>query len=503
MTFIYPLLLGGLAAVGLPVLLHLLMRQKPKHLLFPAFRFLQQRAKTNQRKIRLRHLLLLLMRMTLLALICLALARPRLFSDRLSFGQNQAVAAVLIVDTSPSMEYVVAGKSRLEEARQRALELLDEMNESSRVAILDTGDPAREWGSVAQARDKVRALVIRPGSVPLTSRLAAAYQLFSEHQTEQAGADEAVPRMLYILSDRTIASWDSGRVPDLQGQRDRLPPPAVVSLFIDLGVDKPVDVAITQVEVKPQSIPAQKKVVVKATISATGQGCDTEVLCKIVGESVAERKSLKLEAGQSEVVEFINKKLPAGLYQAEITLATADGLMADNARYVTFEVRGARKILTIADDENDALVWQLAFDIPKNFECDIFEPGKAPELKSYLAVCLMSVHSPDELLWARLATYVQQGGHLLVIPGRDRTQTDAYQTGPAMTLLPGPLEKVITIVDGPRAQWDALNRKHPLLSKFAGWKDLDDVGFMRTPRSARRYWPVKPLALRTSLSATT
>src|SRR6266700_1484662 len=64
-------MLGVLVFIGLPVLLHLLMRQKPKHLLFPAFRFLQQRARTNRRKVRLRHLLLLLLRMALLALICL------------------------------------------------------------------------------------------------------------------------------------------------------------------------------------------------------------------------------------------------------------------------------------------------------------------------------------------------------------------------------------------------------------------------------------------------
>src|SRR5438067_9183479 len=97
MTFVHPALLAGLLFVGLPVLLHLLMRQKPKHLLFPAFRFLQQKAKTNQRKIRLRHLLLLLLRMLLIALICFALSSLR--------GRNQVGAVVLVVDTSPSMEY--------------------------------------------------------------------------------------------------------------------------------------------------------------------------------------------------------------------------------------------------------------------------------------------------------------------------------------------------------------------------------------------------------------
>src|SRR5438270_5417837 len=102
MTFIYPLLLGGLVLIGVPILLHLIMKQKPKHLLFPAFRFLLQRHRTNQRKLRLRHLLLLALRLLLIAGICLALARPKVFSERFNLG-DRPVAAVLVFDTSPCM----------------------------------------------------------------------------------------------------------------------------------------------------------------------------------------------------------------------------------------------------------------------------------------------------------------------------------------------------------------------------------------------------------------
>src|SRR5207302_10010922 len=98
MTFIYPVLLGGFIFLGIPVLLHLIMRQKPKHLLFPAFRFLTRRHRSNQRKLQLRHLLLLALRMLLLAAVCLALARPKVFSERMRIGENRAVAAVLLFD---------------------------------------------------------------------------------------------------------------------------------------------------------------------------------------------------------------------------------------------------------------------------------------------------------------------------------------------------------------------------------------------------------------------
>src|SRR5436309_11187602 len=130
MTFIHPLLLGGLVLLGLPVVIHLIMRQQPKHLLFPAFRFLKLQLRTNQRKLRLRHLLLLILRMLLIALMCLALARPRLFSDRFGgLGADQAAVVVLVIDTSRSMEYTVAGTTRPADAKARALEHADALGE--------------------------------------------------------------------------------------------------------------------------------------------------------------------------------------------------------------------------------------------------------------------------------------------------------------------------------------------------------------------------------------
>ncbi|HLW66746.1 MAG TPA: BatA domain-containing protein, partial [Gemmataceae bacterium] len=325
MFLLHPLLLGGLALMGVPVLLHLMMRQKPKHLMFPAFRFLQQRAKTNQRKIRLRHLLLLLLRMLLIALIVLALVRPRVFSDRFHIA-NQNAAVAMVIDTSPSMEYTVAGKSRLEEAKQRALEVLDEVGDGSRVVIIDTGGKLQEWASVAEAREQVRNLTPKAGNAPVTNGLSAAYQKFDELDKSALAAEgEALPRILYAISDRTVASWDPGRVNDLSAQRDRLPPPQVRHIFIDVGVDKPIDVAITQMEIKPQAVPANQEVVIKATVMATGQKCDTELECKLLSDQPAttERQPVTLDVGQSQVIEFRKKGLKPGKYQVEMRLASS------------------------------------------------------------------------------------------------------------------------------------------------------------------------------------
>ena len=62
MTFVNLSLLAGTALVAVPIVLHLIMRRKPRYLEFPALRFIQKRHDTNQRRLRLRHLLLLLLR---------------------------------------------------------------------------------------------------------------------------------------------------------------------------------------------------------------------------------------------------------------------------------------------------------------------------------------------------------------------------------------------------------------------------------------------------------
>src|SRR5262245_38401276 len=108
MTFLYPLLLGGALLAGVPVLIHLMMRQKPKRLIFPALRFLQEKRKITTRKLKLRHFLLLALRILLVLLIVLALARPRVTHQDLGLQGDQPIAAIIVMDTTPSMEYTVA-----------------------------------------------------------------------------------------------------------------------------------------------------------------------------------------------------------------------------------------------------------------------------------------------------------------------------------------------------------------------------------------------------------
>jgi len=77
-TWLNPAILYSLVIAAIPVILHALMRAKPKRLPFPALRLLQLRRKTSVRRLRLKHFWLMLLRILVLAGLIFAIARPTL-----------------------------------------------------------------------------------------------------------------------------------------------------------------------------------------------------------------------------------------------------------------------------------------------------------------------------------------------------------------------------------------------------------------------------------------
>ena len=199
MAFVNLSLVAGSLLIGVPIALHLLMRQRAKHALFPALQFLQSRREKNRRRLKLRHWCLLAMRCIAVTALALLLARPSgdalWFGDALliggillllvfvsglavasaflrrghlltgtlgavsvvllvsllvvvagaassrdtaSVGDGQApVAAVLAFDTAPRMDYRHQNQTRLEEARQTAEWLVRQLPSGSSMAVAD------------------------------------------------------------------------------------------------------------------------------------------------------------------------------------------------------------------------------------------------------------------------------------------------------------------------------------------------------------------------------
>ena len=105
MSFLTPLFLVGLAGLAIPVILHLIQKERKNVVQFPSLMFLRRIPYQSVRRRRIRHWLLLFMRLAALALIVLAFARPFLRRTEIAAGGSGAREVVILLDRSYSMGY--------------------------------------------------------------------------------------------------------------------------------------------------------------------------------------------------------------------------------------------------------------------------------------------------------------------------------------------------------------------------------------------------------------
>ena len=160
---------------------------------------------------------------------------------------------LLVFDTRPSMDYKQNDLTRLDLAKKRCLELLDQLPDDCRVLLLETA-PAEngraEWvKSLAKVRQKINGLAIRPESTTVTQTLQVALRRLEEWQRgDDDPAGVALPRFLCVFSDRTQASWDDGEAVTVKKHLAKETDVRTRPLFFDVGVDEPVDSAIVRLD---------------------------------------------------------------------------------------------------------------------------------------------------------------------------------------------------------------------------------------------------------------
>src|ERR1044071_2528560 len=104
MGFVAPLVLVGLGALAIPVLIHLIQREKKFVVEFPSLMFLRRIPYQSVRRRRLQHSFLLLLRLAALALIIAAFARPFLRRPELAAAASGgAREVVILLDSSYSL----------------------------------------------------------------------------------------------------------------------------------------------------------------------------------------------------------------------------------------------------------------------------------------------------------------------------------------------------------------------------------------------------------------
>jgi len=230
-TFLHPLALLGLAAAAIPALLHLLERRTPPEAEFPPLRYLRDAERQSARRLRLRHLLLLILRTALVAVIVLAAARPILptgvgggsggsgGSGRGSTAVHAPTALAVVLDNSLSASAVVDGRPVLDRLKALARASLAQAAPGDRLWLV-LADRVARAGSREALLASVDGATATPQRLDLVPAVGGAARLVA--------AEPLPAREVHVLSDLQRTALGAGSV-DVPGVAELvLAPPARV-----------------------------------------------------------------------------------------------------------------------------------------------------------------------------------------------------------------------------------------------------------------------------------
>ncbi|MCC7191244.1 MAG: BatA and WFA domain-containing protein [Phycisphaeraceae bacterium] len=173
MLFLAPIMLAGLAAIAVPVVIHLMDRSKSAAVDWPTLRFLKIARQQSARRTRLKNILVLLARCLILALLAAAFAKPYQTEEEWIRPPNLPTTLVIALDNSYSMGYRDGGTgsgsgttdanevgSRFARAKDLALKQIASLSQEDEVALVVFNEQARAMTErPTRDHDLVRKLI--------------------------------------------------------------------------------------------------------------------------------------------------------------------------------------------------------------------------------------------------------------------------------------------------------------------------------------------------------
>lgn len=519
MTFLHMSLLTGCGLAAAPILLHLMMRQKPRHQVFPALRFIKERQVTNTRRLQLRHWVLLTLRCAAIAIPALALARPSVasaaasawvFAGLLGFAalavallalafhwrktaqslvlglalaallltlgssysgyrawrdgvnatlgsQEVPVAAALVIDTSPRMDYIHENHARLAAAQETASWLVTQFPEDSEVAVIDSRGGGAFAADRAAATRTIDRLRTTGAPRPLVELLRSAIQLVSQSERRR--------KEIYLFSDLSAAAWKADQAGDLDGLlKER---PNLLVYVVDVGVEQPRNLSLGELQLSAQLLAQSGQLKISTVLRSLGlEGERTVELhledadpnLPVIRDGKLElprdqkrgAQTVNLATGNPTSIEFSVTGFELGAAQGKVRIVGEDGLSADDVRYFAIDVQKPWPVLvaTGPNVDSDYLVNSIAPPDYRQtnqarFICQTIDQAELPgkDLAAFRAVCLLDPSPLPDEAWQKLATFVEGGGGVAIFLGH-HAQAANFNTTASQRVLGGKLARV-------------------------------------------------------------
>ena len=406
MSFLAPLFLLALAGLAIPVILHLTQREKKQIVHFPSLMFVRRIPYQSVRRRKIQNWLLLAIRLTALALIIAAFARPLLNrpDTPVAIGQG-ARELVVLVDTSYSMGYGDRWQQAATAARGAVAGLgADDrgsvvlFSSGANIALRSTAD----LGALTAAIDTAK-----PGAG--ATRFAPALKVAASIL-----ADSTLPRREVVLvSDFQRAGWQGA-------EGTALPAGAVLTPIAVQGTSDRPNVTVTAAALARSTFATQERAVVTAGLTnraerpVSGLTLSLEMNGLTVGT-----KPVAIEAGASTSVTF--DPVTIGQHNMRGTLKLSDdALLADNLRHFVLSPADPLRVTLVERGGGTGLYVARALSIGEAPKFETLtrttDTVSDDDLRRSAVVVLNDVAVPAALA-RRLLRFVEGDGGLFVAAG--------------------------------------------------------------------------------------
>lgn len=339
MAFLNPLFLLGLFAAAVPLLIHLWSRRQAVTVDFSSLMFLVAAHRQNVRRIQLKQLLILLLRMLIVALIALVLARPFLTLGLPLAAVRAKTDVVIVLDNSYSMQYEDVDGVWFEKAKTIASDVLRSLRHGDSASLILMSDiPQPIFRQLTPDIDGVITAVqnaeVSYRSTNIQPSVELAHEILSESNQQN--------KELYIVSDFAQNGWENwGVIPNRSGSRIILLPirdgsahntniEEIVPSHQLIGVDLPFHIK-TAIQNQSESALAQT------------------TLTFYVDKQKKKTLTYSANANESIMTTLTHTFTTPGIHVGHLAL-TDDRLNTDNRRYFALSALGEIRVLCVSDD---------------------------------------------------------------------------------------------------------------------------------------------------------
>src|SRR5437667_5743263 len=451
MQFLTPAFFLGLGAIAIPVLIHLIQREKKRVDEFPSLMFVRRIPYQSVRRRRIRHWALLLLRAAAIALVVAAFARPFLRQGAAAAAIGGAREIVVLLDQSASMGY----GDHWTRAKDAARGVVRGMGANDRATLVLFGKNAEESMRATADRSRLESAINAAKVTSGATRFGPALKL-SESILSRSPIKR---REAVLISDFQRSGWSGS-------EEVRFPEGTSVST-VSVASKDTANLSVPSVSFARAAFSGQERITVTAGLSNKGDEAlkDVPVTLTIDGHEIQTEKA-SVAAHASGSVSFTQFTLTGPNIKGMIH-AGSDALPADNNFHFVLTPSAPVSLVVVdsGDSSSSSLFLSKALSIGSTpaFQVDQTTTARMTPtaFDKRTVVILNDTMFPPAAGGGALKKFVERGGGLLVATGDHTT----WPQGEA-DLLPGRLGATVDRMSGRSASLGYLDYSHPVFEVF-------------------------------------